>query len=177
MNQWYILQVSKGQDKRIKEDIKSILTKHQLYDKIEDIIIPSTEEVVVKDGKRTKKKKNILNGYIFILGDMSNQNVPDYICSIRGVVGFIKNERNSKNNEPKPIRKSEIDRMLNQTKKSSNTSFLVEEEVHIIEGSFKGFKGKIVDTDENKQKANLEISIFGRISPIELDFSYLEKVK
>ncbi len=176
MSNWYILQVYSGQEKRVSEQIKAQTLKKGLSDKIEEINIPSEEVIEMKKGKNVNSERRFFPGYILIKMLM-NDDLWHTIKNIPKVSGFL----GGKKGEPSPVSQSEIDSIMLQVKEGldrpkPSVSFEVGEQVRVSDGPFTSFNGMVEEVDEEKARLKVSVSIFGRSTPVDLEYSQVEKV-
>lgn len=184
---WYVVRAVSGQEKAVKTYLEKEVTNYAMQDFVSEILNP-TEKVFqirkMKDGK-TKKiavEKNLLPGYIMVNADLTNGEVMHLIKGIPGVIGFLQVDGKDPNAIPKPMRESEINRILgkvNETEEDEvihDVAFSVGEEVKLVDGSFNGFMGTIEEVLADKKKLNVMVKIFGRSTPIEVNYGQVEKV-
>ena len=171
---WYIVQAYSGFEKKVVESIKEILKKHKLSEKLEEILIPTHQVTEVKKGKRTKKEKKFFPGYVLIKVDLSKE-IYHMIKNLQKVSGFLGSA-----DKPTPISDNEIKRILGQVSESAVTqktgvSFEIGEKVKVCDGPFASFNGLIEEIDEEKSRLKVSVSIFGRATPVDLEFNQVEK--
>jgi len=171
---WYIVQAYSGFEKKVVESIKDELKKHKLSDKLEEILVPTHQVTEVKKGKRTKKEKKFFPGYVLIKIDLNNQ-IYHMIKNLQKVSGFLGSA-----DKPTPISDNEIKRILGQVSESAVTqkagiSFEIGEKVKVCDGPFASFNGLIEEIDEEKSRLKVSVSIFGRPTPVDLEFNQVEK--
>ncbi|MDR2007346.1 MAG: transcription termination/antitermination protein NusG [Alphaproteobacteria bacterium] len=177
---WYILQVYSGYEKRVLESIKELVEKKGLESRINELFIPTQEVLQMRYGKKNSVKKNLIRGYVFLNMSLDEQ-LFHLIKSIGGVSKFLGSL--DKDGIPFPVSQAEIDKMLNQVDSqnsmatSSQHHFEVGEEVKIIAEPFASFKGIIQEIEEEKMKLKISVSIFGRQTPVELEYNQVEKIK
>ena len=174
MINWYILQTFSSFEQKVADIIKEMIKKKELEDKITDVIVPVHEVTVVKKGKRVKKKKKYFPSYVLLKMEM-NKELYHMIKNIQKVTGFLGTTGN-----PAPVSDTEIDKILGNIKEGSLTpepslSFEVGEQVKVCEGPFSSFSGLVEEVDEDKSKLKVSVSIFGRPTPIELEYNQVEK--
>ncbi len=172
---WYIIHTASGSEKQAKQMILEQLSKHNMSSYVIDIIIPAVEVPEIKRGKTIISEKKILPGYIFIKMDM-NDEVWHIITSIPKITGFLGNH-----SKPQPVNDRKIEDMLLQVEsktKDINLTKLYEigEQVTVVEGPFDGFAGTVEDIDSEKLRLKVSISIFGKATPIDLNFNQVKKV-
>ena len=169
---WYIVHTTSNGEKRAKQSILENFEKKNLSNLLGDIIIPSVEISRMKRGKDVIHEKKIMPGYIIIkmiLNDQSWQ----LVKSVPQVPNFL--------GDPSPISENEVENILNQIKiqkqnSTSNDNYEIGEKVNIIEGPFDTFNGVIDEIEVNKSKLRVSVSIFGRLTPIDLNFSQVRKI-
>ena len=171
---WYIVQAYSGFEKKVVETIKDELKKRKLSDKLEDILVPTHQVTEVKKGKRTKKEKKFFPGYVLIKIELTKE-IYHMIKNLQKVSGFLGSA-----DKPTPISDEEIKRILGQVSDSSLTqktgiSFEIGEKVKVCDGPFASFNGLIEEIDEEKSRLKVSVSIFGRPTPVDLEFNQVEK--
>jgi transcription termination/antitermination protein NusG len=172
---WYVLKVTSGREEKIKSHIEMEVEKSGLADSIRQVIVAIEKVVQLRNGKKITKEKNFYPGYILIEAVLDSE-VEHVITNLSGVYSFLGNK-----NEPIPMRKSEINRILGRLEEVDNMEeqielpFLVGEPVKIIDGPFSGFNGFIEEINEEKKKLKVIVKIFGRRTPVELNYMQVEK--
>ena len=171
---WYIVQAYSGFEKKVVDSIKDILSKNKLDSHLEDILVPTHQVTEVKKGKRTKKEKKYFPGYVLIKIDLSKQ-IYHLIKNIPKISGFLGSA-----DKPSAITDNEIQRILGQVSESainqkSGISFEIGEKVKVCDGPFASFTGLIEQIDEEKSRLKVSVSIFGRATPVDLEFNQVEK--
>ena len=174
MINWYIVQTFSGFEQKIAETLKDMIQKKKLEDKISEVLVPIHEVTVVKKGKRVQKKKKYFPSYILVKMEM-NKELYHMIKNIQKVTGFLGTTGN-----PAPVSNNEIGKILGNIKEGSlspepSLSFEVGEQVKVCEGPFSSFSGLVEEVDEEKLKLKVSVSIFGRPTPIELEYNQVEK--
>ena len=174
MTNWYIVQTFSGFEQKIAETLKDMIQKKKLDDKISEVLVPIHEVTVVKKGKRVQKKKKYFPSYVLVKMEM-NKELYHMIKNIQKVTGFL-----GTTGTPAPVSNNEIDKILGNIKDGSLTpepslSFEVGEQVKVCEGPFSSFSGLVEEVDEEKSKLKVSVSIFGRPTPIELEYNQVEK--
>ncbi|RYG18694.1 MAG: transcription termination/antitermination factor NusG, partial [Chitinophagaceae bacterium] len=170
---WYVVRVISGQEKKIKAYIESELKREGLEENLSQILIPMEKVVQLKNGKKVTKERNYYPGYIMVEANLEGEMV-HIIKGVLGVVGFL----GAKDN-PEPLRLSEINRMLgrvdalNESGDNMEVPFLVGEPVKVVDGPFNGFTGVIEEINEEKKKLKVIVKIFGRRTPLELNYVLL----
>ena len=172
---WYIVQAYSGFEKKVVDSIKDELKKHKLTQNLQEILVPTHQVTEVKKGKRTKKEKKFFPGYVLIKIDLTKQ-IYHLIKNLQKVSGFL-----GSSDKPTPISDDEIKRILGQvsesavTQKAAGISFEIGEKVKVCDGPFASFNGLIEEIDEEKSRLKVSVSIFGRATPVDLEFNQVEK--
>ena len=174
MINWYIVQTFSGFEQKIAETLKDMIQKKKLDDKINEVLVPTHEVTVVKKGKRVQKKKKYFPSYLLVRMEM-NKELYHMIKNIQKVNGFLGTTGN-----PVPVSDIEIGKILGNIKEGTlspepSLSFEVGEQVKVCEGPFASFSGLVEEVDEDKLKLKVSVSIFGRPTPIELEYNQVEK--
>ena len=174
MINWYIVQTFSGFEQKVAETLKDMVQKKKLDDKINEVLVPTHEVTVVKKGKRVQKKKKYFPSYLLVRMEM-NKELYHMIKNIQKVTGFLGTTGN-----PVPVSDIEIGKILGNIKEGTlspepSLSFEVGEQVKVCEGPFASFSGLVEEVDEDKLKLKVAVSIFGRPTPIELEYNQVEK--
>ncbi|HCY74701.1 MAG TPA: transcription termination/antitermination factor NusG [Ignavibacteriales bacterium] len=173
-NRWYVVRTFSGHENKVKTLLEAGLVDHEnLRAKIVEILVPMEKVFEVKDGKKKSKTKNFFPGYILVNADLDNQ-VKDFILSTQSVMGFL-----GTGNNPNPLQPEEVRRIVGRLSQDSNTErmetiFRSGDLVKIIDGPFNNFSGMIEEVNEEKMKIKVMVSIFGRKTPVEIDFVQAE---
>ena len=173
---WYIVQAYSGFEKKVVEAIKEELKKNKLQDNLGEILVPTHQVTEVKKGKRTKKEKKYFPGYVLLKVELTKQ-IYHLIKNLQKVSGFLGSA-----DKPTPISDNEIKRILGQVSENavnqkSSISFEIGEKVKVCDGPFASFNGLIEEIDEEKSRLKVSVSIFGRATPVDLEFNQVEKIK
>ncbi len=174
---WYVLRVISGKERKLKLHIDAEVARSNWGDIIIQVLVPTEKVYQVKKGKKIIKERNFYPGYMLIEADENrlNGDIIQTIRSINGVIHFLGK------NSPQPIRQSEVNRILGKVDEmqdageSINEPFLVGETVKIIDGPFNDFNGTIEEVYDEKKKLKVIVKIFGRRTPVELNFIQVEK--
>jgi transcription termination/antitermination protein NusG len=174
MINWYIVQTFSGFEQKVAETLKETIKKKELSDKINEVLVPMHEVTVVTKGKRVQKKKKYFPSYILVKMEMTKE-LYHMIKNIQKVTGFL-----GTTGTPVPVSDNEIDKILGNIKEGSlvpepSLSFEVGEQVKVCEGPFSSFSGLVEAVDEERSKLKVSVSIFGRPTPIELEYNQVEK--
>ncbi len=176
---WYALRIYSGKEQKVKAHIEHEIELQQIEDKVGNIIIPSENIIEMKDGKKRVKNKVFFPGYMLIEMVLDNQ-TQHVISNSPGVISFV-----GPKNEPVPLRQSEIRDVLGKIEKSHekeirgkvDVPFSVGDAIRVVDGPFNDFTGFVEEINEEKNKVKVNISIFGRPTPVELDFLQIELEK
>ena len=176
---WYIVHTYSGQEDLVEKNLKLRINSLDMEDRIKQVLVPTEEEVVFKDGKRRSERKKLFPGYILVHMSMDDESWYA-VRNTPGVTGFVstEDERDSRP-KPVPLEEKQIDDILRQVENdSSRVKIALErgETVRITEGPFVDFIGAINDVDESKGKVRVLVSFFGRETPVELDFLQVERI-
>ena len=175
MKNWYIVQSNSSFENKVASLIKEEAEKAKISEKIEELVIPPHDVTEVKRGKRIQRKKKYFPGYVLIKSEMDN-NIYHMIKNIKRVTGFLGSK-----GIPVPVSDKEIEKILGQIKDGvaqpkSSTEYSIGEKVQVIDGPFASFNGMIEDIDEDKSRIKVSVSIFGRPTPVDLEYNQVEKV-
>lgn len=173
--QWYVLQTLSGFENKVAKLIEEKIESKKLDHLFEKIMIPSEEIIEIKDGQRKKSEHKFFPGYILIKMIMNGISW-HIIRNLPKVLGFI----GGSSEKPLPISEIEVKKILNKLKKTENkprpkTMFEPGEIIRVNHGPFSDFNGTVEEIDYEKNRLKVSVSIFGRSTPIELDFSQVEK--
>ena len=174
MKNWYIVQSHSSFENKVAQEIKDEAAKINLSDKIEEIIVPTHDITEVKRGKRVQRKKKYFPGYVLLKSEMDNT-IYHMIKNLKKVSGFLGTK-----GAPIPVSEKEIEKILGQIKDGviqpkSGVEYNVGEKVQVIDGPFASFSGLVEDIDEEKLRLKVSVSIFGRPTPVDLEYSQVEK--
>ena len=175
MKNWYIVQSHSSFENKVANLIKEEADKAKVADKIEEIIVPTHDITEVKRGKRIQRKKKYFPGYVLIKSEMDND-IYHMIKNIKRVSGFLGTK-----GMPAPVSDKEIDKILGQIKDGvaqpkSAIEYSVGEKVQVVDGPFASFNGMVEGIDEEKSRLKVSVSIFGRPTPVDLEYNQVEKV-
>lgn len=170
---WYVVHCYSGYENKVRHAIEQRIETMGMRDKIFDVIVPTEEEIEVKDGKRRTVERRVFPGYILV--EMKMDEDSWYVVrNTPGVTGFV-----GMGNDPTPLRPEEVkqimDRMSEEAPKVKVT-FKVGQRVRIVDGPFNDFIGTVAAIDPDKSKVRVMVNFFGRDTPVELDFLEVEKV-
>ena len=174
MKNWYIVQTFSGFEQKVSETLKDMVKKQELNEKIEDILVPMHEVTEVKRGKRVQRKKKYFPSYVLVKMEMSKE-LYHMIKNIQKVTGFL-----GGSGTPTPVSENEIDKIMGSINEGTlvpktQVTFDIGEQVRVCEGPFASFSGLVEEVDEEKSRLKVSVSIFGRPTPIELEYNQVEK--
>lgn len=172
---WYVLHVYSGFEEKVADAIREKARKQGLEHAVEEIMVPTEEVVEVKRGQRVNAERKFFPGYVLAKLDMDD-NVWHMIKDTPKVTGFL-----GANNKPAPISQKEAEGLIKQIQEGverprPSITFDVGEEVKVADGPFASFNGLVEEVDEEKGKLKVSVSIFGRSTPVELEYSQVEKL-
>lgn len=172
---WYVIHTYSGCEQKVKINLEEQLERSDLKDKVAKIMIPTEDIIEVKRGKRKISSRKCYPGYIFIEMDM-DEDMWYMVKNIPKVTGFLGGK-----NKPAPISEEEVNRLIEQLKSDTvkpkpKVMYIHGENVRVIDGPFTNFNGVIEDINPERGKLKVMVSIFGRSTPVELEFTQVEKV-
>lgn len=174
---WYVVRAVSGKEKKVKEYLDLEVSRLKLNDYVSQVLIPTEKVFQIRNGKKISKEKAYLPGYVLIeaalIGEVSHvvKNIPNVIGFLGGVKG----------GDPVPMRLSEVNRILgkvdelSENEEEMNIPYVVGESVKVIDGPFNNFNGVIEEINEEKKKLKVMVKIFGRKTPLELNYMQVEK--
>ena len=169
---WFVIHCYSGYEKKVRHNLEQRIETMGMKDKIFDVVVPTEEEIEVKDGKRRTVERRVFPGYILVNLILSEESW--YVVrNTPGVTGFV-----GMGNDPTPLRPEEVAQIIKRMEADApriKVSFRVDERVRIVEGPFKDFHGTVAEIDMDKAKVRVMVNFFGRETPVELDFLQVEK--
>lgn len=170
---WYVIHTYSGFENKIADFIMEQANKKGLADKVEQVLVPQENVVSVRNGAKVEQKHKFLPGYVLIKMEM-NDDTWYLVNNTPKVTGFLGGKR------PTPITEAEAMRILNQVqegvdKPRSAVSYAVGEQVRVIDGPFASFVGTVEEVDAEKERMKVSVSIFGRATPVDLDYVQVKK--
>ena len=170
---WYVIHTYSGFENKIADFIMEQANKKGLADKVEQVLVPQENVVSVRNGTKVEQKHKFLPGYVLIKMEM-NDETWYLVNNTPKVTGFLGGKR------PTPITEAEAMRILNQVqegvdKPRSAVSYAVGEQVRVIDGPFASFVGTVEEVDAEKERMKVSVSIFGRATPVDLDYVQVKK--
>lgn len=173
---WYVVNVYSGSEKKVAESIKEQAVLKGLEDRIIDVMVPTEEVVEMRKGAKVNSERKFFPGYVLVKMVMSDD-VWHIIRNTPRVSGFL-----GSRNKPQPITEAEAQRIIKQMSEGverprTAVDFEVGEQIRVNDGPFASFIGFVEDVDTEKMRVKVSVSIFGRSTPVELEFSQVEKIK
>ena len=169
---WYVIHCYSGYENKVRHNLEQRIETMGMKDKIFDVVIPTQEEIEVKDGKRRTVERHIFPGYVLVNMLLSEESW--YVVrNTPGVTGFV-----GMGNNPTPLRPEEVAQIVKRMEAEAPTvkvTFKVGERVRIVDGPFNDFRGLVSEIDMERTKVRVMVSFFGRETPVELDFLQVEK--
>ena len=172
---WYVVRAISGNEKKVKQYIENEINRLGLNDFVSQVLIPTEKVYQIRKGKKVSKDRNYFPGYVLIEAILTGE-IPHIIKGVPGVLGFL-----GARGEAVPLRAAEVNRILGKMDELSereeelNTPFIVGETVTVVDGPFNSFSGVIEEINEEKKKLKVMVKIFGRKTPLELNFMQVEK--
>lgn len=169
---WYVIHCYSGYENKVRHNLEQRIDTMGMKDKIFDVVIPTQEEIEVKDGKRRTIERHVFPGYVLVNMVMSEESW--YVVrNTPGVTGFV-----GMGNSPTPLRPEEVAQILRRMEAEAprvKVTFRVGERVRIVDGPFNDFRGTVAEIDMERSKVRVMVNFFGRETPVELDFLQVEK--
>lgn len=169
---WYVIHCYSGYENKVRHNLEQRIETMGMKDRIFDVVIPTQEEIEVKDGKRRTVERHIFPGYVLVNMLLTEESW--YVVrNTPGVTGFV-----GMGNNPTPLRPEEVSQIIKRMEAEAPTvkvTYKVGERVRIIDGPFNDFRGVVSEIDMERTKVRVMVSFFGRETPVELDFLQVEK--
>jgi transcriptional antiterminator NusG len=171
---WYIVHTYSNFEKKVAETIKEQAKAHGLEDAFEEVLVPMEEIVEVRRGQKINTERKFFPGYVLVKMDMSDE-VYHLVKNTPKVTGFLGSQK-----KPVPVTQGEIDRILHQVQEGierpkPSITFEIGESVRVCDGPFASFSGFVEEVDEERARLKVAVSIFGRATPVELEYAQVEK--
>lgn len=176
--EWYVIRAISGKEKKVKQYLESEIERLKMDKYIGQVLIPTEKVFEMRNGKKKLRERNFLPGYILMECEMIPEIAP-MIKEVPNVIGFLAEKRGG---DPVPLRPAEVNKILgkvdemNERGEMPEEPFIKGESVKVMAGPFNGFNGTIEEVYEDKKKLKVVVKIFGRNTPIELNFLQVEKV-
>ena len=172
---WYVVHVYSGFEKKIAQQIKELAAQKGLADMIDEVLVPAEDVVEVRRGQKINAERKFFPGYVLVKMEMTDETW-HLIKDTPKVTNFL-----GTRNKPSPNPESEAERMLRQSAEGVERArpavlFEVGEQVRVADGPFTSFNGTVEEIDEEKGRVKVSVSIFGRSTPVELEYAQVEKV-
>lgn len=169
---WYVIHCYSGYENKVRHNLEQRIETMGMKDKIYDVVIPTQEEIEVKDGKRRVVERHVFPGYVLVNMILTEESW--YVVrNTPGVTGFV-----GMGNQPTPLRPEEVNQILRRMEAEAphiKVTFKVGERVRIVDGPFNDFRGTVSEIDMERTKVRVMVNFFGRETPVELDFLQVEK--
>jgi transcriptional antiterminator NusG len=181
---WYVVRAVSGKERKVKEAIENEIVRQNMQEAIAQVLIPSEKVYEMRNGKKRVRERNFFPGYVLIQADFTNGEVQHLITNremIPNVIGFLGSSGTSTIKDPIPLRQSEVNRILGKVDENEeygeqlDTPFIIGESVKVMDGPFSGFTGTVEEVFEDRKKLNVTVKIFGRNTPVELNYIQVEK--
>ncbi len=172
---WYSVSVLSNFEKKVAEQIRTAVAEAGLGDEIEEVLVPTEEVMEVRRGKKVVSERRFMPGYVLVRMEMSSQGY-HLISSINRVTGFL-----GPQGKPMPMRDAEVNTILHRVEEGLEAPrnlirFEIGEKVKVSDGPFEGFDGMVEEVDEGHSRLKVSVSIFGRATPVELEFTQVTKI-
>ena len=171
---WYSVSVLSNYEKKIAETIRQSAIDSNMEEQIEEVLVPTEKIIEVRRGKKVTTERRFMPGYVLVRMELSDE-AYHLITSINRVTGFL-----GPQGRPMPMRDAEVNQILNRVQEGEDTPrtlihFDIGEQVKINGGHFEGFDGNVEEVDDENQRLKVTVSIFGRATPVELEFTQVSK--
>ncbi|MBP5352422.1 MAG: transcription termination/antitermination protein NusG [Alphaproteobacteria bacterium] len=172
---WYVVNVYSGSEKKVAESLREQAVLKKIEDRILEVLVPTENVVEIRRGTKVNAEHKFFPGYILVRMDLTDETWL-VVKNTPRVSGFL-----GSRNKPQPISDAEVEKIMNQMKEGverpqSNISFETGEQIRVIDGPFASFVGVVEDVDTERSRLKVSVSIFGRYTPVELEFTQVEKV-
>lgn len=169
---WYVVHCYSGYENKVRHNLEQRIETMGMKDRIFDVVIPTQEEIEVKDGKRKTVERHVFPGYVLVNMILSEESW--YVVrNTPGVTGFV-----GMGNTPTPLRPEEVQQILRRMEAEApvvKVTFKIGERIRIVDGPFNDFRGSVAEIDMERSKVRVMVNFFGRETPVELDFLQVER--
>lgn len=166
---WYVVHTYSGYENKVKANIEKIVENRKMHDYILDVVVPMEEQIEIKDGKKKAMLRKVFPGYVLVKMVMTDESW--YVVrNTRGVTGFV-----GPGSKPVPLSDEEV-QMMGVEQVETIVDYEVGDSVRVIDGPLESFIGTVEEISLDKKKVKVMVSMFGRETPVELDFSQLQKL-
>ena len=172
---WYVVNVYSGSEKKVAESLREQATLKKMDDKILEVFVPTENVVEIRKGAKVNAEHKFFPGYILVKMELTDETWL-VVKNTPRVSGFL-----GSRNKPQPISDAEVQKIMNQVQEGlerpqTNINFETGEQIRVIDGPFASFVGIVEDIDAEKNRLKVSVSIFGHYTPVELEFSQVEKI-
>jgi len=174
-HQWYIVHAYSNFEKKVAESIREQAAAQGLGDAFEQVLVPTEDVVEVRRGQKRHSERKFFPGYVLVKMELTDETW-HLVKNTPKVTGFL-----GTGNKPIPVSQAEVDRILNQVQEGvdhpkPSIQFEIGEQVRVMDGPFASFSGSVEEVDEERSRVKVAVSIFGRATPVELEYGQVEKV-
>lgn len=173
--QWYIVHAYSNFEKKVAESIKEQAAAQGMQDKFEEVLVPVEEVVEMRRGRKVQSERKFFPGYVLVKMDLNDETY-HLIKNTPKVTGFL-----GSGTRPMPVKEEEVARIMSQVQEGVDRpkptiTFEIGEQVRVCDGPFSSFSGLVEEVDEERARVKVAVSIFGRATPVELEYGQVEKV-
>ena len=171
---WYSISVLSNYEKRVAEQIRQAVDQNRLGDQIDEVLVPTEDVIEVRRGKKVPRERRYMPGYVLVHMEMSDRGY-HLVNSINRVTGFL-----GSSGKPFPMRDEEVDAIIRRAEQGTKqprslVSYDVGEKVNVTDGPFEGFTASVEEVDEDNARLKVSVSIFGRATPVDLEYTQVSK--
>ena len=175
MKRWYVVHAYSGFEKSVAQALRDRIVRNDMQERFGEVLVPTEEVVEMRGGHKRRSERKFFPGYVLVRANLTDE-AYHLIKNTPKVTGFLGSD-----NKPVPIPDSEADRILSQVqdgvdRPKPSVSFEIGEQVRVSDGPFASFTGVVEDVDEERSRVKVAVSIFGRPTPVELEFGQVEKI-
>ena len=173
MFRWYVINTYSGHENKVKQNLEHRVHSMGQTVNVRDVVVPTEQITEVKDGQQVQVEKRTMPGYVLVQMQMTDESW-GVVKNTPGVTGFV-----GSRTDPVPLPKSEVDRMLNREtaeRPRTQAQFAIGESVKVISGPLADFSGEIAEINDDSQKLKVLVSIFGRETPVEVNYDQVKKI-